>query len=105
LWPSSSFVPRDLVLIEVKLRDSIGDAVEQDDAVGVGTIHSPQSERCSGRNGESLLPQPDGFEGFATIHEALDAAHTPTVKLEENRGLGFDLHAATTALATFVLKD
>jgi hypothetical protein len=38
-------------LVEVKLGDAVGDPVEQFEAIGVGTIHFPQSERRSGRNG------------------------------------------------------
>src|SRR3954453_19908051 len=41
--------PLDGVLVEVKLGHSIGEPGEQLEAVGVGTIHFPQSERRSGR--------------------------------------------------------
>ena len=45
--------PLDLVLGEVKLGNAVGDPVEQRQAIGVGTIHFPQSEQCPGRNGGS----------------------------------------------------
>jgi hypothetical protein len=48
--------PLDVVLVQVQLGNALGESVEQFEAVGVGTIHCPQSERCSGRNGGSPTP-------------------------------------------------
>jgi hypothetical protein len=48
--------PLDVVLVQVQLGNALGEPVEQFEAVGVGTIHCPQSERCSGRNGGSPTP-------------------------------------------------
>jgi hypothetical protein len=48
--------PLDLVLFEVQLGHPIGDPVKQLEAIGVGTIHYPQSERRSGWNSGSPTP-------------------------------------------------
>ena len=57
--------PLDLVLLEVKFRNPIGDPVEQFEAIGVGTIHFPQSERCFGRDGGSPTPAARRLRGAA----------------------------------------
>jgi hypothetical protein len=55
-WPSSSVVHSTSFLAEIEFGNPVGDPVEQFEAVGVGTIHYPQSERCSGRSSGSLTP-------------------------------------------------
>jgi hypothetical protein len=50
LRPIGQRHPLDLVLVELQ-PEALLDPVEQFEAIGVGTIHSPQSERRAGRDG------------------------------------------------------